>query len=183
MIQYDEDTDTLSLNLPGEKLGVAGLEMLMEEVANDDAALNVINISGNINAEEAEQPSKMERVIGLLGKTLKRYSKLKKLNVAGNHLFDNAPHPSNQHITDYLLALTELLMDSTVVDIDLSDNNIIGYSGRQLSSFGIFIRNVSSFTIIGNKICLKLMNIIQCGVDPVCPREMLGLYVQAQSPT
>jgi hypothetical protein len=142
MIEFDDTSDSLSLRLFGEALGVTGLETLLAEIFEDNTSLDMLDMGYNVSADEAEQPSKMERLMKLLYSVVVQHPKLMKLSLIGNHMFDNSPHPSNQHGGDYFETLVDLLMKSAVKDLDISDNNVIGSSGRQLSGLGVFTRKV-----------------------------------------
>lgn len=73
----------------------------------------------------------MRELLKRLKRMLQRNRKLFALDIAGNHLFDNYPHSFNEHLSNYLEDLSQILCESRITHLDISNNNVIGTSGRQ----------------------------------------------------
>jgi Ran GTPase-activating protein (RanGAP) involved in mRNA processing and transport len=90
--------------------------------------------------DESYDPRVMEIFMASLERILTENQNLKILLSTSNHMFANSPHPNNQHLHYYLRDLAELLSTSSITEIDVSDNNIIGYHGKQLSGLSHLVR-------------------------------------------
>jgi hypothetical protein len=101
---------------------------------------SLIDISGNVNADEAFNPLTMEKFMAALERVLTENHNLRTLLTASNHMFDSSPHPNNQHLHYYLRDLAELLSMSSIVELDVSDNSIIGHDGKMLSGLATLVR-------------------------------------------
>jgi hypothetical protein len=102
--------------------------------------LTLLDISNNIKCEESNSPQKMDKLFLEIERLLKENKNITSLLIAGNQLFSRTPHPINQHLRDYLVDLNGLLLSSTVTEIDISDNFVIGYTGHQLSGLAALCR-------------------------------------------
>ena len=67
---------------------------LLSDVRTDDV-VKQIDISYNISIDEANVPSKLSKFITQMGLALEFNTCLTALDIAGNHLGDYTPHPSN----------------------------------------------------------------------------------------
>lgn len=102
--------------------------------------LTLLDISNNIKSEESCSPNKMDKLFLEIERLLKENKNITSLLVAGNSLFSRTPHPANQHLRDYLVDLNEILLSSTVTEVDISDNVVIGFSGQQMSGLAALCR-------------------------------------------
>lgn len=119
--------------------------------------ITLVDISRNLSSREAQQPAKMDQLMAALQRMMSENKNVNSLLMAGNHLFEKRPHPSNQHLRDYLLDLSAMLVTSSITEIDISDNNVIGNMGRQLSGLAALCRQFllikgTSFTCRSNEL-------------------------------
>ena len=130
---YEEfDPEFQYLDLSGRELGYKGILEVLQDMVGDQV-LKQVRFNYNIRAEEFRHPKAIEEFIRLFKKVLvKHKSSLVAIDLAGNHLFDHHPHPSNEHTKNYQELLTIALLSSKISYLDLSDNNITGNSGREL---------------------------------------------------
>lgn len=139
-ISYENVDPSSYLDLSGRGLNVEKMYKMMSDIA-DDVMMRHINLSNNITAEEVEQPSRMMKLFTGLKYIFNRNRTLTAIDLAGNHLFDNTPHPSNEHVVNYLEELANLLCESKIRCLDLSNNNVVGKTGRQHRGLAILAKN------------------------------------------
>ena len=125
--------------MSNKKLGVEGITKGLRRI-RPQTMCTLVDISGNVDMGESYEPAIMERFMAALERILTENQNLKILLTASNHMFDNSPHPNNQHLHYYLRDLADLLSTSSITEIDISDNNIIGYNGKQLSGLSHLVR-------------------------------------------
>lgn len=107
----------------------------------DDSFLKHLNLTRNITAEEAAKPSAMQKLHAHLRKALKANKSLTAIDLAYNHLFDNTKHPTNEHVHDYMIELTNTLAKSKIVRLDISGNYLCGKGGREYTGILYLVRN------------------------------------------
>eukprot|EP01038_Epipyxis_sp_PR26KG_P006065 gene6065-8350_t len=107
--------------------------------SNVEHHIKHINLSYNITADDILIPRNMVDFFKLLNRYLKRCPNVIALDLAGNHLFDHRPHPSNEHKKDYVVELTNCLLTTRIQCIDISENNIIGKANREYKGLSYFI--------------------------------------------
>jgi hypothetical protein len=86
------------------------------------------------------KPTNMKKLFDGMLKSLSNNRCLTALDLAGNHLFQNSPHPVNDHTTYYLMEFTDVLNKLHLTHIDISDNGIVG-SGRKNKGLAYLIHN------------------------------------------
>jgi hypothetical protein len=129
---YEELEPSQYLDLSHREMGTEGVLSLLSEMAGD-GVVRQLRLSYNILAEELD-PLPAEYFIRTLKKKLIKHRTLTALDLAGNHLFRNHPHPSNEHTRNYQVELTKALTSSAISHLDLSDNNMTGtHSHRHCS--------------------------------------------------
>ena len=130
---YEEfDPEFQYLDISSRNLGHKGILEVLQDLAGDQV-IKQVRFSYNIIAEEFRHPKTIEEFIRLFKKILvKHKSTLVAIDLAGNHLFDHHPHPSNEHTKNYQELLCAALKTSKITHLDLSDNNITGNRGREL---------------------------------------------------
>ena len=134
-VMYPEEV----MDLSNKNAGVAGITKGLKRI-RPQTLCTLVDISCNVNTEESYDPHMMEKFMASLERILTENHNLRILLTASNHMFDNSPHPNNQHLHYYLCDLANLLSTSSIVELDVSDNNIIGYNGKQLSGFSQLCR-------------------------------------------
>jgi len=127
------------LDLSRREMGTEGVLSLLSEMAGD-GVVRQLRLSYNILAEELD-PLPAEYFIRTLKKKLIKHRTLTALDLAGNHLFRNHPHPSNEHTRNYQVELTKALTSSAISHLDLSDNNMTGNTGRELMGLTYMMKN------------------------------------------
>lgn len=129
------------LDLSSRSLGSQGLLEVLQDMSGD-LIIKQVNLSYNIVPEELRHPKKMEEFIKQFKKIMAKHHKaLTCIDLAGNHLFQNHPHPTNEHTKNYQVLLTAALKDTNVTHLDLSDNNITGNTGRELMGLTHMMKN------------------------------------------
>jgi hypothetical protein len=126
-------------DLSSKKLSIDKLVNELSRIRSN-TPLMLLDISYNINIDESQQPSSMDKLMGCLQRMMEENRNITSLLISGNHLFDRTPHPANQHLKDYLKELTVMLSASSITEIDISDNNVIGHTGNQLSGLAALSR-------------------------------------------
>lgn len=126
-------------DLSNKDLNVDSLVVELSRISSI-TPLTLLDISNNIKCEESNSPQIMDKLFLEIERLLKENKNITSLLIAGNHLFSRTPHPINQHLRDYLVDLNGLLLSSTVTEIDISDNFVIGYTGHQLSGLAALCR-------------------------------------------
>ena len=127
------------LDLSDKQLGVDELITSLGRVYRDSPIL-LVDMSRNLQSIESQKPANMDKLMVCLQRMLDENNNIRALVMAGNHLFEKRPHPSNQHLRDYLLDLAVMLSNSSITEIDISDNCAIGNAGRQLSGLASLCR-------------------------------------------
>jgi Ran GTPase-activating protein (RanGAP) involved in mRNA processing and transport len=139
---YEEfDPEFEFLDVGNRKLGYKGILEVLKDLAGDQV-LKQVRFNYNIAPEEFRDPKPIEEFIRLLKKILvKHKSTLVAIDLAGNHLFDRHPHPTNEHTKNYQETLCVALLSSKITHLDLSDNNITGDRGRELFGLTYLMKN------------------------------------------
>lgn len=139
---YEEfDPEFQFLDLSGRGLGYKGILEVLQDLQGDQV-LKQVRFNYNIIAEEFRDPKAIEEFIRLFKKVMvKHRSTVVAIDLAGNHLFDNHPHPVNEHKKNYQEQLTIALKSSKITYLDLSDNNITGNTGRELFGLTYMMKN------------------------------------------
>jgi Ran GTPase-activating protein (RanGAP) involved in mRNA processing and transport len=140
-MSYEELNEKVEyLDLSHRSLGIDGvLDVLLD--LSEDKIIKHVNLSYNIALEEFEDPKTMEHFLSKMKKYLARNSTLTALDLAGNFLFYYHPHPSNEHKKNYEKEFAMILNQSKISHIDLSDNFMTGFKGRELDGFLYFMKN------------------------------------------
>ena len=133
--QFPDECLDLARKAKGVDAVVKGLKRIRPQTL-----CSLIDISGNVSADEAFNPLMMEKLMASLERVLTENTNLRTLLTTSNHMFDSSPHPNNQHLHYYLRDLAELLSTSSIVELDVSDNSIIGHDGKMLSGLSALIR-------------------------------------------
>jgi hypothetical protein len=137
---YDDvESKVEYLDLSHRQLGVEGVLDVLHDLG-DDTILRHVNLSYNIGVDEFRHRDNVDYFIKRLKKYLTKNQGLTALDLAGNYLFHYHPHPSNEHIKYYEIELTEALLSTGISRIDLSDNHINGYTGREFKGYIYFLK-------------------------------------------
>lgn len=139
MVLFDDCPSHTQLELCNSALGVDEVCDIIMDLSTD-TLLRYFGCANNISFEEAASPSNMAMFFQTLQRCLYKNRNLLFLDFASNHLFSNRPSPGNEHMTDYLLKLTEILCDSSIEKIDLSGNCVIGKTGTQHTGLGNLVK-------------------------------------------
>jgi Ran GTPase-activating protein (RanGAP) involved in mRNA processing and transport len=163
-LEWKEQNKDDCLDFSGRNLGIDGLVSALQCVRGS-SLISMIDISNNINSDDSYSPRKMEKFMVCLERILSENKNIRSLLLGGNHLFDSSPHPANQHLRYYLSDFAEMLSESTITELDISDNNIIGQMGTQLSGFAHLCRKflvpkAASFTCRLSRLHSKSLNFI-----------------------
>lgn len=106
--------------------GIPGLLQLFEDVA-EDTFLKQLDVSYNMTADDVLDNRDIEFFFKKIKFHLSKNKNLTALDMAGNHLFDHFPHPTNEHTKNYVIELANILANSSkITHVDLSENNIAG---------------------------------------------------------
>lgn len=116
-----------------------GIVQVLEDLLEDTMIIHV-NLSYNVMLEEWTTPANLEAFLKKLRKVLSRHTTLTAVDLAGCHLFHFHPHPANEHVKHYEKEMAHILKASPITHIDLSDNNMTGYTGRELSGLVYFCK-------------------------------------------
>lgn len=136
---YEEVAKHEYLDLSRHQLGSEGVLSVIEDLL-EDRIIKHVNLSYNIQLEEWENPRHVENFLRKLKRLLVKNQSLTALDLAGNFLFYYHPHPSNEHVKHYEKELANLLRFTNITHIDISDNHIAGYMGRELDGLVHFAR-------------------------------------------
>lgn len=128
------------MTLRSRQLGFKGLASVIIDLA-DDNILKHVDLSDNISRQEANIPDKMTKFIATLAKALKKNTTITALDLCSNHLCDFTAHPCNNHIIDYLIAITDALIPSPITHLDISDNLIVGPNGRMYTGLRHLVKH------------------------------------------
>lgn len=90
--------------------------------------------------EEAAKPRQMQAFHSMLRSTLKQNKTLTCLDLSYNHLFDFTKHPTNEHVHNYMIELTDSLVKSKVVRLNISGNFLCGRGGREYTGILYLVR-------------------------------------------
>lgn len=139
-MSYEElDEKVEYLDLSHRSLGAEGiLDVLLD--LSEDKIIKHVNLSYNIALEEFDDPKNVEYFIGKMKKYLSRNKTLTAIDLAGNYLFYHHPHPYNDHKKNYEKELTLALKETSISHIDLSENYMTGFKGRELDGFLFFMQ-------------------------------------------
>jgi Leucine-rich repeat (LRR) protein len=127
------------MNMMNKGLGVTGINEILENLKTDTHLLHV-NFARNIHVDEASLPRKMQALHASLRATLKQNKTLTCLDLSYNHLFDFTKHPTNEHVHNYLIELTDSLVKSKVVRLNISGNFLCGKGGREYTGILYLVR-------------------------------------------
>jgi Ran GTPase-activating protein (RanGAP) involved in mRNA processing and transport len=137
---YEDIQENEYLDLSKRELGVTGTLDIFKDMS-EDSLMKQLDLSYNIVAEEFYNPRIVENFLKKFKLHLSKNKTLTALDLAGNYLFHYHPHPSNEHVKNYEKELTNALLATKISRIDLSDNNITGFTGRELDGFVYFCKN------------------------------------------
>jgi len=138
--QYHNVLDFEYLTFSKEKLGIEGIFEILDNLSND-IVIKHVNFNYNISAEEVSKPQQMQSLLSGLKQRLMNNKSLTALDLAGNHLFDYSQHPTNEHLTNYVIDFTEMLLQTNITHVDLSQNSIVGFAPyRQLKGLVTLMR-------------------------------------------
>ena len=119
------------LDLSSKNLHIQGMASVLADM-REDTVIKHINLSYNVNLDETDRPSTIVNFINMLKANVLVNDTLTALDLAGNHLFLNSEHPINNHKSNYVIDFANLLIESKITHIDLSDNDICGGQTRML---------------------------------------------------
>jgi hypothetical protein len=139
MVWFDDSPKNLWLDLENKNMGIEDITGIFSDLGHD-TYLKLFSCSGNISAQDAYSVSKMKELISAIQKCLYKNRTLRMLHMANNNLFLCTPSPQNEHTINYLVKLAEILADSTITKIDLSNNIMIGTYGIQQMGLGVLVR-------------------------------------------
>jgi hypothetical protein len=137
---YEDVLDNQYLDVSKSGLGIDGCIDVFEDLVQDKM-LKQVNLSYNITPEEAYNPRRMEHFYRRMKYYLQKNTTLTALDLAGNALFHYHPHPTNEHVVNYEKQITYVLNATKIKRIDLSSNNMAGFSGRELDGLKHFLQN------------------------------------------
>jgi Ran GTPase-activating protein (RanGAP) involved in mRNA processing and transport len=155
--KYPDVDETAHMDLSDQKLHCRGLMSIISDL-NKDQQLLQVDLSYNINLEEAFQPKRMGKMCDALVRMLKFNKTLTALDLVGNHLGNFGPHPLNEQMRDIVLEIAKALPESSVVRLDISDNALTGTMGRKLTALGYYSRH---FIKTHGKYFLARSNLLQ----------------------
>lgn len=135
---YEGIADNEYLDLSGRSMGIVGLKQILQDIGGD-AMIRQLDLSYNISADEVANPKALEQFIRAIKVNLTSNKVLTALDLGGNHLFDNKPHPFNEHIKCYIELLINVLLQTSITHLDLSDNCVVG-TGREFKGFASLMR-------------------------------------------
>lgn len=124
------------LNLNGSRK--RAIPMGLEEVIRylntitDDKVVKHFDLGNNIGLDDVNVPSKMREFWKSLKETLQFNKSIIAIHLEGNHLFNNSEHPSNEHLTNYVMDFVNAIAGSKILHLDISENSITGEQGRML---------------------------------------------------
>ena len=162
--EWKLEYSTSLYDLSNKKLGIDGLIAALSRKVNL-RNVAMVDLSHNICLDDVLIAHKAESFLLKVKEVLIEFKNVKSLIMTSNHLFDNDPHPSNLHTRNYLNDLSMILANSSVTELDLSDNNVIGKTGRQLSAFAVLCRKYLS----------KYCNSFTCRLNNMTSRSLMFL--------
>jgi Ran GTPase-activating protein (RanGAP) involved in mRNA processing and transport len=126
------------LDMKNQNLGINELVDIFASLS-EDRILKQLDLSYNISKDDCNNHESMELLVSTMIDTLHANKSLTALDFCGNHLGDFWPHPLNNHNLEYIKEVTKALKTSSVRKIDMSDNLLIGETGRVYSGLSDFI--------------------------------------------
>lgn len=137
---YEEVNETEYLEVCNTHLGFDGILDLLEDL-QEDYQIKQLNLSYTLNVDDYHNPRNVEAFLRNMRKYLHANKHLTALDFAGNFAFFYHPHPSNEHVVLYQEEFSKIINASKITHVDLSDNNMTGYSGRELKGLLYFLQN------------------------------------------
>ena len=128
------------LDLSHRDLGLQGILDVLQDMTGD-TIIKQVNFNYNITPEEFRDPKREEYFIKIFKKIMSKHRTLTAIDLAGNHLFRNHPHPTNEHTKNYEVLLCTALLATKITHLDLSDNNLAGNTGRELMGVTHLMKN------------------------------------------
>jgi Ran GTPase-activating protein (RanGAP) involved in mRNA processing and transport len=124
------------LNLNGSRkrfvpLGLEEVNRYLNTVI-DDKVVKHFDLGNNIGLDDVNVPSKMREFWKALKEMFTFNKAIIAMHLEGNHLFDNSEHPSNEHLTNYVMDFVNAIAGSNILHLDISENSITGEQGRML---------------------------------------------------
>lgn len=110
--------------------GVPALAQALRLAAEDDK-LERLDCKNYIN----EPADDVNIILSTLREALPRLPRLHSLDLSRNIVFYAAPHPLNSHDVESLILFSDIISNSTISHLNLSETRIIGNSQRQLKAF------------------------------------------------
>ena len=144
------------MDLSDQKLMCRGINSILNDLKTD-LQLRQVDLSYNIDMEEAFQPKRMAALADNMVHMLKTNKTLTALDLVGNHLGYFGPHPLNEQKRDFVLEIAKALPNSTCVRIDISDNMLTGKQGAKMTALGHYARH---FIKGGGKYFLSRSNLL-----------------------
>lgn len=128
------------LDLSCRNLGTQGLFRIFSDMETD-RVIKQLNLSYNISVDEVINPAVCEKFFKTMERYMRENRTLTCLDFAGNHTFDNFPHPDNEHTVNYVMALTKVLKKTKITHLDISDNWVTGRASRELKGLTYMMQN------------------------------------------
>lgn len=138
-ISYYVQDQSMYMNMMNKGMRVKGIVGVMESLKLD-TYIQHVNLARNITEEEAAIPSRMRALHAAIRGTLRMNKTLTALDLSYNHLFDYTKHPTNEHVHDYMIELTDSLVKSKVVRLNISGNYLCGKGGREYTGILYLVR-------------------------------------------
>jgi hypothetical protein len=139
-VSYYVDDQFQYMNMMNKKLGVNGISEILENLKTD-TFLKHVNFGRNIDLDDASSPRKMQSLYAILRSALKVNKTLTCLDLSYNHLFDFTKHPTNEHVHNYMIELTDALRKSKIIRLNISGNFLCGKGGREYTGILYLVRN------------------------------------------
>jgi Ran GTPase-activating protein (RanGAP) involved in mRNA processing and transport len=169
--KYEGLEDYEFIDQSGRNLGIDGIFELLTDTEGDKL-VKQLNLSYNMSLEDVHNPREVERFFrGLKQRLLKKNQTLTALDLAGNHLFHWFPHPSNEHVKNYVETIYDAVVKSNISHLDLSENNITGNSSRELKGLSVLM---NKYMVKNKAFTCRFNNINSQGIKTVS--QCLGLY-------
>ena len=127
------------MNMFNKDLGVDKICEILENLKTDNM-IKHLNLGYNIQDYQACRPGRMQQFHAKLRSCLKVNKTLTCLDLSYNHLFDYTKHPSNEHVHDYCVELTDTLVKSKIIRLSLSGNFLCGRGGREYTGILYLVR-------------------------------------------
>jgi hypothetical protein len=103
----------------------------LRELGNDKTITH-LDLSSNLSQREVSSATSMIELFQAFNQTFTRNKRIISLNLANNHLFEYSAHPTNSHVNNYAEDFVDILLKSSIEQIDISGNAITGPSRRML---------------------------------------------------